>query len=73
MLFLHHRQIFRSAKVVILLEKNGIVLVLIKVQNGFEVLLVEIFVLELFDNDVSFFCFSKSSKEDVEVVLYLFG
>ena len=61
MLLLHHREIFESAKVMIFLEKDSIVFVLFKVENGLEILLIKIFLLEFLEDDVSLFGLSETS------------
>lgn len=71
MLLLHHVDVFISAKIMIFLEQNGIVFVLVEVQNCFKVLLVEIFLLKLSEDDIAFFGFSEPCQEHIEVVLYL--
>jgi hypothetical protein len=61
MLLLHHREIFESAKVMIFLEKDSIVFVLFKVENGLEIFLIKIFLLEFLEDDVSLFGLSETS------------
>ena len=45
----------------IFLEKDSIVFVLFKVENGLEIFLIKIFLLEFLENDVSLFGLSETS------------
>lgn len=73
MFFFNHVDVLCSTKVVILLEKNGIIFVLFPIQDSLKVLLIKVTVLELSQDDVSFFGFTESSQEDIEIVLNLFS
>ena len=73
MLLLHHREVFESAKVMVFLEEDGIVFVLLEIENGLKIFLIKIFLLEFLEDDVSLFGLSESSQEDIEIVLDLFN
>ena len=57
----------------VFLEQDGIVFVLIEMQDRLKILLVEVFVLELADHDVSFFGLSEAIKEHSHIMLDLLG
>jgi len=71
MLFLHHVHVLSSAKVVVFLQQNSIILVFVEVKDGLEILLIKVFVLEFLDYDVSFFCFSEAHKKNIKIMLNL--
>lgn len=56
----------------IFLQKNGIIFVLFKVHYGLQIFLVKIFLLKLFQHDITLFGLTETSQEYVQVVLHLF-
>lgn len=56
----------------IFLQEDRIVLIIIKVEDCFQVLLIKVSMLKLTKHNVSLLGFTESSQEDVEVMLNLF-
>ena len=46
MLFAHHIEVLKPSEVVVVLEQDCIIFVLLKVQNSFQILLIEVFLRE---------------------------
>ena len=71
MLLFDKIDILISSKIVILLQQNGIIFVLIKVENCLQILLIKVFVLKLPQHNVSFLGFSESCEKHIQIMLHL--
>lgn len=70
-LLLQHAHVLGPSEVVIFLKQDGVVFKLFVLKYCFKIFLVEVFVLELANDDVTLFCFSKPCQKHVKVVLHL--
>ena len=70
MLCFEHVDVLVAAKVMVFLEKNGIILKLLILQYCFEVFLIEILLGELFNNKIALFYLSESLQEHLHVLLH---